>query len=378
MIPVFEPSLGQEEFDAVTQALRDGEISGSFGCCLPEFERQFAEYCGCKQAVAVSSGTTALHVAADVAGIGPGDEVLVSASTNIATALAVHHRGARVIPVDSESETWNLDLDLVEGLIGPRTKAIIPVHLYGHPVDMDRLNEIARRHRLLVIEDAAEAHGATVRGRKVGTFGDMACFSFYANKIITTGEGGMVTTNSDAFAEKLRLLRNLAFTKPRFWHEHAGYNFRMTGLQAALGIAQLGKIERFIEEKRRIARTYNHLLASVPGVQCPAELPWARNVYWMYAIVLQPAFGIARDELVRRLADDGIESRTFFCPMNQQPCLSPPDGRAMPACPVAERLWECGLYLPSSCNLSVATIHFICERIAAAAQAIQLAPRRAA
>ena len=209
-IPVFEPVIGNDEIDAVVAALRRGEISGNYGKALDEFEHQFADYCGVKYGVAVSNGTTALQVAVAAAEIGPGDEVLVSASTNIATALGVVHNGAIPVPVDSENVTWNLNLDLIEDLITPRTKAIIPVHLYGHPVDMDRLMEIARRHRLIVIEDAAEAHGATVRGRKVGSFGDMACFSFYANKIITTGEGGMVVTDDQKLAERLRLLRNLA------------------------------------------------------------------------------------------------------------------------------------------------------------------------
>ena len=205
MIPVFEPSIGDEEAEAVAAAVRRGEISGSFGEELPGFEREFADFVGASHGVAVTSGTAALNLAVAAAGIGPGDEVLVSASTNVATALAPYHCGAIPVPVDSEPETCNLDLDLVESLITPRTKAIIPVHLFGHPVDMDRLLEIAQRHDLVVIEDCAESHGATVRGRMTGSFGDMACFSFYANKVITTGEGGMVMTDDDALAERLRL-----------------------------------------------------------------------------------------------------------------------------------------------------------------------------
>src|ERR1043166_8322031 len=195
MIEVFEPVIGEEEIEAVVAALRRGEISGTFGESIENFEQEFAEYCGCKHGIAVSSGTTALQLAVTAAGIQPGDEVLISASTNIATALAVIHNQAIPVPVDSEELTWNLDLNLVESLITERTRAIIPVHLYGHPVDMDALMEIAERHGLIVIEDCAESHGATCRGRMTGSFGTMACFSFYANKIITTGEGGMVTTN---------------------------------------------------------------------------------------------------------------------------------------------------------------------------------------
>lgn len=348
MIPVFDPAIGQEEIDAVAAALKRGEISGSFGDSIPEFERRFAEYCGCKQGVAVTSGTTALHLAVAAAGIGPGDEVLVSACTNIATALAVFHNGATPVPVDSEPRTWNLDLDLVEGLVTPRTRAIIPVHVYGHPVDMDRLMEIARRRKLLVIEDCAESHGATVRGRMTGSFGDMAAFSFYANKVITTGEGGMVTTSDPALADRLRLLRNLAFTKPRFRHELAGFNFRMTGYQAAMGVAQVKKIERIVGEKRRVAKAYGELLASVPDLQLPVEEPWARNVYWMYAAVVRRGGRARREAVTDRLRGDGVETRTFFCPMNLQPCLEAAPGFRRVPCPVAEQLWETGFYLPSS------------------------------
>jgi len=361
MIEVFDPIIGEEEIEAVVAALHRGEISGSFGESIPRFEQEFAEYCGCRYGIAVSSGSTALHLAVAAADIGTGDEVLVSASTNIATALAVVHNGAIPVPVDSEEITWNLNLDLVEDLITEKTKAIIPVHLYGHPVDMDRLMEIAHRHNLMVIEDCAESHGATCRGRMTGSFGDMACFSFYANKVITTGEGGMVTTNDEQLAERLRLLRNLAFTKPRFRHEELGFNFRMTGFQAAMGSAQFAKIEHIVSEKRRVAHTYNEFLRAVEGLQLPHEAEWARNIYWMYAVVVQPDFGISRDELMNRLREAGIDSRTFFCPMNQQPCLQAlPEFRDVP-CPVADSLWENGLYLPSTYSLSEEVIKQIAD-----------------
>ena len=366
MIEVFDPIIGEEEIEAVVAALRRGEISGSFGESIPRFEQEFAAYCGCKYGVAVSSGSTALHIAVAAAGIGAGDEVLISASTNIATALAVVHNGAIPVPVDSEEITWNLNLDLIENLITERTKAIIPVHLYGHPVDMDRLMEIARRHNLLVIEDCAESHGATCRGQMTGSFGDMACFSFYANKVITTGEGGMITTNNEQLAERLRLLRNLAFTKPRFRHEEAGFNFRMTGYQAAMGVAQLAKIEHILSEKRRVARTYNSFLSDLDGLQLPHEAEWARNVYWMYAVVVHPGFGITRDELMDALRAVKIDTRTFFCPMNQQPCLEKfPGFRAAP-CPVADGLWENGLYLPSTYSLSETVIKQVADAVRSA------------
>ena len=363
MIPVFEPAIGTEEIEAVVAALHRGEISGSFGSAIPDFEKRFAAYVGVEHGVAVTSGTTALHLALAEARLDPGAEVLVSASTNVATALAAFHNGLVPVPVDSEAETWNLDLDLLEGLIGPRTRAIVPVHLFGHPVDMDALTAIAREHDLLVVEDCAESHGATVRGRMTGSFGDLACFSFYANKIITTGEGGMVVTDSARRAEHLRLLRNLAFGTPRFLHREPGFNFRMTGYQAAMGLAQLAKIEGFVEDKRRVARTYNEVLGGVPGVQVPAELPWARNVYWMYAITVEEPFPLSRDELMSTLRERGVDSRTFFCPMNLQPFLREQPGFRDIACPVAERIWETGLYLPSSTTLTEGEIRGVAEEI---------------
>src|SRR5687767_14622849 len=369
MIEVFEPIIGEEEIEAVVAALRRGEISGSFGESIPAFEQEFANYVGCEYGVAVSSGSTALHIAVAAAGIGAGDEVLVSSSTNIATALAVIHNGAIPVPVDSENVTWNLDLDLIDGLITEKTKAIIPVHLYGHPVDMDRLMEITRKHNLLVIEDCAESHGATVRGRMTGSFGDMACFSFYSNKIITTGEGGMVTTNDDALADRLRLLRNLAFQQPRFVHEEAGFNFRMTGYQAAMGREQLKRIDHILDEKRRVAHTYDELLADVPGIRTPVERDWARNVYWMYAVSVTEEFPLTRDELMASLREQGVDSRTSFCPMNMQPVLQRQPGYRAVECPVAETIWEQGLYLPSAIQLGREEIETVVAAVASPVRA---------
>ncbi len=363
MIPVFEPVIGEKEIAFVTDALRKGELSGTFGSYLESFEREFAAFCGCRYGVAVSSGTTALHLAVAAADIRPGDEVLISASTNIATALAVAHNNAVPVPVDSEEQTWNLNLSLLESLITPRTRAIIPVHLFGHPVDMDALLEIARKHNLVVIEDCAESHGATCRGKMTGSFGDMGCFSFYANKVITTGEGGMVVTNDEHLAGRLRLLRNLAFTTPRFRHNELGYNFRMTGYQAAMGLAQLQGIEQIIQEKRRVAQTYNTLLAGVPGLMLPVEREWARNVYWMYAITLTQEFGMTRDQMAAKLRDHGIDTRTFFCPMNQQHCLQTIPGFRADPCPVADRIWESGLYLPSTYTLDEMELQGIASTI---------------
>ena len=368
MIPVFEPIIGEEEIEFAIDALRKGELSGTFGQYLERFENSFAAYCGCKYGIAVSNGTAALQVAVAAAGIGSGDEVLISSCTNIATALAVVHNNAIPVPIDSEAETWNLDLDLIEEKITPLTKAIIPVHHLGHPVDMDRVMEIARKYNLMVIEDAAEAHGATVRNKRVGGFGDMACFSFYANKVITTGEGGMVTTNDKHLADRLKLLRNLGFTTPRFRHEVLAYNFRMTGYQAAIGCAQFEKIDKIIIEKRRIAETYNRYFMGVEGIRLPIEKEWAFNVYWMYGIVIEKGFGKTRNELGTALREAGIDTRTFFCPMNQQPCLQPYLKASDRVAPVSDSLWENGMYLPSSYNLTDETIKHIADTIKAIGQ----------
>jgi len=369
MIPVFDPLIGDDDLQAIIAAFKRGEISGSFGTAVPDFEKAFSRYCGVAHGVAVSSGTTALQLAVAAAGIGPGDEVLISACTNIATALAVIHNGAIPVPVDSEDVTWNLDLDLVEGLITPKTRAIIPVHVYGHPVDMDRLGQIAAKHKLIVIEDCAESHGATVRGRMTGSFGAMGCFSFYANKVVTTGEGGMVITSDDKLAERLRLLRNLAFQQPRFFHEVAGYNFRMTGMQAAMGTTQTNKIEMVIEKKRTVAATYNRLLADVGWLQTPAELEWARNVYWMYGVVVRPDAKVKRDAVIGRLRADGVDTRTFFCSMAEQPCVTRVAGYRPVKTPVADRLWTDGFYLPSSPLLTEQEIVRVCDALKRAGRA---------
>jgi perosamine synthetase len=353
MIPVFEPSIGDAEVDAVVAALRRGEISGTFGQALPAFEERFAAYVGAAHGVAVSSGTAALQVAVAAHGIGPGDEVLLSAATNIATAVAVVHAGALPVPVDSEPETYNLDLDVAESLVTDRTRAIIPVHLFGHPLDMDAVNELARRHDLIVIDDAAEAHGAEAHGRRVGSFGTTTCWSFYANKIVTTGEGGMVTTDDAELAGRLRSLRNLAYgRRERLMHEAIGFNFRMTGMQAALGLAQLDRIDEVIEGKRDLARRYGEALGDIDGVELPVERAWAKHVYWMYAITVHEDLGLDRASLAAALRERGVDTRSFFCPMNLQPALHSVPGFRAVGCPVAERGWNQGAYLPSSPDLT--------------------------
>ena len=370
MIPVFEPVVGDDEIAAVVEALRRGYISGTYGKTIEEFEEKFAAYCDCKYGVAVSSGTAALDIAVSAAGIASGDEVLLSSCTNVATALAAVHNGAVPVPVDSEEITWNLNLDLIEELVTSRSRVIMPVHVYGHPVDMDQLMEIATNADLTVIEDCAEAHGAKCRGRRVGSFGHMGCFSFYANKIITTGEGGMVVTNDKEAADRLRLLRNLGFSEPRFKHEVAGYSCRMTGFQAAMGSVQLSKIDEIIAEKRRVANLYDSHLQGIAELQLPVELDWAFNVYWMYAVVVKPKSRITRDQLMRALKAEGIDTRTFFCPINSQPFLQSRRGFRRTSCPIAEELWKSGFYLPSSVTLTEEKIEFIARAVRSALTAL--------
>lgn len=359
MIPVAEPNLSEEELRNIVDAVKSGWIS-SKGKYIEEFEKEFAGYNGVKYAVSTSNGTTALHLALMAIGIKKGDEVIVPTLTFIATANVVKYCNATPIFVDSHPEYWCIDPEKIEERITKKTKAIIPVHLYGHPADMDWIMDIAEDHDLYVIEDTAEAHGAEYRGKKVGSIGDIGCFSFYGNKIITTGEGGMCVTNHEELAEKMNLLKNHGMNpKKRYWYDVIGFNYRMTNLQAAIGVAQLKKMDRFIEIKRKNAKLYNSLLEDVKGVTLPPEMSWAKNVYWMYSILIdEKTFGISRDELTKRLEKNGIETRPFFYPMHTMP----PHFRKE-RYPVAEELSRKGVNLPSATTLKEEEVIYICERI---------------
>lgn len=364
-IPVYAPVIDELDIRYVTDALKAGHVSGTAGEYLERFEAGFAGYCSCHHGVATSSGTTALHLALAALGIGPGDEVIASTFTNMATFFAIVYAGARPVPVDIECDTWNLDPQQIEGKITSRTKAILVVHIYGHPVDMDPVLEVARRHNLSVIEDAAEAHGALYKERKIGSLGDIACFSFYANKILTTGEGGMVTTNREDLAARARLLRGLAYgAQQRFMHRDVGFNYRLTNLQAALGCAQLQKIDSVIAAKRRLARLYDQTMEGTPGLQRPVEKPYARNVYWMYHVVLRGQLRGHREKLLGWLAERGIETREAFIPYNMQEIFIERGWTRKEECPVANDVAQNGFYLPSSPRLSEEDIH----RITAALQ----------
>jgi perosamine synthetase len=357
ILPVCEPTLGGNESQYVLDCLTTNWIS-SAGKYISLFEEAFSCKAGCNSGIACVSGTAALHLIMAALGLEPGDEVIIPTFTMIATAFAVSYTGARPVFVDSERRTWNMDIDQIEAKITDRTKAIVVVHTYGHPVDMDAVLEIARRHNVYVVEDAAEAHGAEYKGRLAGSLADAAAFSFYANKIITTGEGGMVTTNNTRLAETVRTLRDHAFSKERhFWHKYIGYSFRITNLQAAVGLAQTEQMDGFVIRRRENAARYTSLLQDVPGLSLPVEEPWARNVYWMYGVLVEDEFGLTRDELRRCLAERGIETRTFFIPMHLQPIYyGDYQGERYP---VAEELCRRGLYLPSASSLTQQEIEFV-------------------
>ena len=364
-IPVCEPTLGGNEAKYVLQAIETNWIS-SAGKYIRDFEAQFAAFCGTQYGIACANGTVAMHLAMATLGLEPGDEVIIPTFTMIATANAVTYCGAKPVLVDMEPAYWQMDLDQVAAKITPRTKAIVPVHIYGHPTDMDPLRELAARHGIMVIEDAAESHGAEYKGRRTGGLGDAAGFSFYGNKIITTGEGGMVTTNNRDIARLAWNLRDHAFSHERhFWHKFVGFNYRMTNLQAAVGLAQVEQLDKFVTARRQHALEYNRRLASIPGIRTPAEAPWAKNVYWMYGILVdENEYGMNRDGLRQVLADHGVETRTFFIPMHCQPVYW--EQFKGERYPVAEDLCRRGFYLPSASSLTIEEIEYVTGVIRAA------------
>ncbi len=363
-IPVCVPLLGEKELEYVVDCIKTGWISSKVKY-VEEFEKRFAKYCGCKYGISTTSGTTALHLALASIGVGKSDEVIIPAFTMIATAFAVVYCGAKPVLVDSEPETWNIDVNQIEKKITDKTKAILVVHIYGHPCDMDPIMEIADKYGLYVIEDAAEVHGAEYKGRKTGGLGHVGCFSFYANKIITTGEGGMIVTDDEEIAEKARLLRNMAFPERKriYVHSELGFNYRMTNVQAAIGLAQLERIEEFVEMRRRNAYLYNEYLKDIEGITLPPEKEWAKNVYWMYSILIEPEFGMSRDKLMEELEKRGIETRPFFTPMHMQPVFRKMGLFEGERYPVAEELSGKGMHLPSSSGLREEEIKYICNVI---------------
>jgi perosamine synthetase len=360
VIPVSEPRLDGRELEYVTECLQTGWISSS-GRFIGEFEDSWASYCGRRYGVAVCNGTVALQLAVAALNLGPGDEVIMPSFTIISCAMALVYQGAVPVLVDADPETWCMDVSAVAARITPRTRAIMPVHIYGHPVEMDPLLDLAEKYGLAIIEDAAEAHGAEYLSkcgaaeawRRCGSFGDLSCFSFYANKLVTSGEGGMVVTDDEALAKRLRLLRNLAFIpRQRFLHEELGFNFRMTNVQAAIGQAQAERIGETVDRKRRIGVRYLEALASVPGIRMQVERPWARSVWWMNGLVLETSSGHTAVSLARELAALGVESRPFFRGMDRQPALRSRGLFEGEQYPVTKELADMGLYLPSGVGLT--------------------------
>jgi perosamine synthetase len=361
IIPVNEPLMGEREAAYTLDCVRSGWIS-SEGPYVARFERAWASYCGVRHGVAVTNGTAALYAAFDALRLGRGDEVIMPAFTIIGCAHAIIAAGATPVLVDADPHTWCMDVEQVAARISPRTRAILAVHIYGHPVDMRALRDLAAKHGLRIVEDAAEAHGADYRGARTGSLGDIACFSFYANKILTTGEGGMVLTDDDTLAERVRSYRNMAFRADRrFYHTDFGRNERMSAVQAAIGVAQVEDVDRRVARKREIGRRYTTLLAGTDGMQLPVEMPWAKNVYWMYGIVLDDSLRLDATTFAERLLRRGVATRPFFLGMHEQPVLRERGLFAGERYPVTERISRRGLYLPSGLTLTDDQI----ERVAA-------------
>jgi perosamine synthetase len=363
MIPISNPSLTGNELRYVTECLTSGWVS-SVGAFVSRFESAFAEYCGTEHAVTCSNGTTALHLALLALGVKPGDEVIVPTLTYVATANSVVYCGATPVFVDSEPDTWNMDPAQIESLITERTKGIIVVHLFGHSVDMDPIVELARRRGLFVLEDAAEAPGAEYKGRRVGSIGDAATFSFFGNKIITTGEGGMVTTNDRQLAAEVRRLKNHGMDPNRkYWFETVGYNYRLTNVASAIGLGQLERMDWHLAERQKVVTWYRELLADVPGLSWQVEKAWARHVWWLFTVVLDESIPVNRFEVLSGLQARGVEGRQIVYPTHQLPPYHSPShaGRF----PVSERVVERGIHLPTWSGLTREQVEHVCHSFAA-------------
>lgn len=364
MLPVNQPLLDGREKELLIECIETGWIS-SDGPNIKKFEDGFADYIGVKYGIAVTNGTVALEAALFAIGIGEGDEVIMPSFTIISCAIAVVRFGAIPVLVDIEPDTWNIDVEQIEAKITSRTKAIMAVHMYGHPSDLDPILAIANRHGLMVIEDASQVHGALYKGSKCGSIGHISTFSFYANKIITTGEGGMVMTSDSRIAERARSYRNLCFRKERrFYHTEMGNNLRMTNMQAALGVAQLARLDEFVELKRANGSIYLERLNHLQGVKAQVEKPWARMVYWMYCVELDTSTGHNAESMMAALAQRGIGTRPFFLGLHEQPVFHAKGWYLNESFPVAERAARQGFYLPSSVTLKESDIDFVVDQVA--------------
>lgn len=357
-IPMAEPALEGNEIKYVTECIKTNWIS-SKGKYVEKFEEEFSKYVGMKYGIAVSNGTTALHLALSTLNIKQGDEVIIPDLTFAATANAVIYTGAKPVLVDVDEKTWCIDPVKIERAITKKTKAIIPVHLYGIPCDMEAIVKTAKKYKLFIIEDCAEAHGIHYHEKPVGSFSDISCFSFYGNKIITTGEGGMCLTNDQMLAKKMRTLRDHGMNKnKRYWHDVVGFNYRLTNIQAAIGVAQLERIDEFVKKRISLAAIYTHELGDVPLLVLPLNANKMNVYYWMYSIILTKQAKISRDGLIKILLEHGIESRPFFFPLHRMPPYFEEKGDEK--YPHAVVLSEQGISLPSYTNLPLENIKMIC------------------
>jgi perosamine synthetase len=365
MIPVNEPLLDGNEKKYLVECIETGWIS-SEGSFVKKFEEQFASSVDRQYGISVCNGTAALDIAVAALDIGPGDEVILPSFTIISCASAIVRTGARPVVVDSDPYTWNMNVTQIEEKITKRTRAIMAVHIFGLPVDMDPILKLADRYGLKIIEDAAEMIGQTYKGRACGSLGDISTFSFYANKHITTGEGGMIVTDDKELAEKCRSLRNLCFGKgkKRFVHEQLGWNFRMTNLQAAVGLAQLEKLEEHVARKRQMGKLYTELLKDVPGLQLPlAATDYAENIYWVYGLVLKDEVNFDAFEAMKMLSEYNIGTRPFFWPMHEQPVFKNMGLFENEKLPVAEKLARRGFYLPGGLALTEEQIKKVAKAV---------------
>ena len=370
MIPVYEPLFGDREKELLAECIDSGWVS-SEGPFVNEFEERFSHYIGTQHGVAVCNGTAALEAALYGIGVRKGDEVIMPSLTIISCAIAALRLGARPVLVDIDPATWNMDTTQLESKITSRTRAIMPVHIYGLPVDMDPVFECASDHDVKIVEDAAEAHGAEYfskvkgdRWLKCGNMSDAACFSFYANKIVTTGEGGMVVTNDPSIAARAASYRNLCFHEERrFYHTELCFNFRMTNLQAAVGVAQLERIDEVIALRRSLASYYKKGLESAYGIRFQAEVPYGRSVYWMYAVQLDEALGIDAETMMGRLNSKGIGVRPFFLGLHAQPVLTKLGLFKHEVFPHTDQAYKRGLYLPSGLTLTKPQIDVVCDAV---------------
>ena len=359
-IPVSTPSLGPGDEEAVASAVRSGWIS-SEGPQVREFEARFAQLVGKKHGIAVSNGTAALDISLEALEIGPGDEVILPSFTIISCLNHILRSGATPVFVDSRKDSWNIDFESVRNAISTRTKAIIVVHIYGLPADIDEVCLIAAEHGVPVIEDSAEAHGQHLQGKPLGSWGEISTFSFYSNKLITTGEGGMVLTDNDKHAARLRELRNLSFNpEQRFVHHTIGWNYRLTAIQAALGLSQLDRISELLGHKQEIGRHYQELLGDCTAITLPlSEYRGSENVYSVFGVVLSAGSQRSAPELMTALHDRGIGTRPFFYPLHKQPVLARFGFESQPSLPVAEHLGDKGFYIPNGADSSPETREYI-------------------